>query len=168
MLATFGILAASVCRGQQASPTPAPTPPPGGQAVWRCESPGGIYEVSLRAIVSVSSHEYVVDGTARVTEVNVDTNGSMAVRFYYLEPVTATSPFGIGQATLDKAQELAKEALDRGGQGDVWKRVMKSYPTTTHARTIEYRIESKAQIQKLFESAETAFRFGRNTTFKVQ
>jgi hypothetical protein len=168
LLAALGVLTAMPMWGQQPLPAPSATPPPGAQPVWRCELPGGIYEVLLRAIVSVSSHEYIVDGTARVTEVNIDTNGSLAVRFYYLEPITATSPFGIGQATLDKAQELAKEALDRSGQGDIWKRVMKNYPTTTHARTVEYRIESKAELQKLFESAETAFRFGRNTTFKSQ
>ena len=60
--------------------------------MWRCELPGGIYEVALRSIISVSSHEYIVDGAARVTEVNVDTNGSMVVRFYLLEPITPTSP----------------------------------------------------------------------------
>ena len=67
---------------------------PGGLPVWRCELPGGIYEVALRSIVSVSTHEYIVDGAARVTEANVDTTGSMTVRFYFLEPITPTSPLG--------------------------------------------------------------------------
>lgn len=149
-------------------PQATPTPMPGGLPVWRCELPGGIYEVALRSIVSVSSHEYVVDGAARVTEVNVDTTGSMTVRFYYLEPITPTSPLGIGQSTINKAQEMAKELMDRTGQGEVWQKVVKNYPTTTHARTIEYRLESQDQLEKLFQSAETAFRLNRNTTFKLQ
>ena len=146
--------------------SPSPTPLPGGLPVWRCELPGGTYEVALRSIVSVSSHEYIVDGAARVTEVNVDTTGSMTVRFYFLEPISATSPFGVGQSTLDKMQELAHEASDRTGQSDVWKKVVKSYPTTTHAHTIEYRIESLDSLTKIFNSAEGAFRTGRTTLFK--
>jgi len=135
--------------------------------MWRCELPGGIYSVALRSIVSVSSHEYVVDAAARVTEVNIDTNGSMTARFYFMEPNTLTSPLGLGQSTLDKVQELAKEAADRTGQSDLWRKVVKNYPTTTHAHTIEYRLDSKEQLKKLFESAETAFRLNRNTTLKI-
>lgn len=150
---------------QTASPTPAPDPP--RQPMWRCELPGGIYEVALRAIISVSSHEYIVDGAARVTEVNVDTSGSMTVRFYFLEPITPTSPLGVGQSALDKMQDLAKEVAGRTGQDEIWQKVVKSYPATTHARTIEYRLESSAQLDQLFKSAETAFRLGRNTTFKL-
>src|SRR5215210_5374856 len=135
--------------------------------MWRCELPGGIYSVALRSIVSVSSHEYVVDAAARVTEVNIDTNGSMTARFYFMEPNTLTSPLGVGQSTLDKVQELAKEAADRTGQSDLWRKVVKNYPTTTHAHTIEYRLDSKEQLKKLFESAETAFRLNRKPTLKI-
>jgi hypothetical protein len=158
------VLAFTEVRAQDSQATP--TPMPGGLPVWRCELPGGIYEVALRSIVSVSSHEYIVDGAARVTEVNVDTTGSMTVRFYYLEPITPTSPLGIGQSTINKVQEMGKELMDRTGQGEVWQKVVKNYPTTTHARTIEYRLESQDQLDKLFQSAETAFRLNRNTTFK--
>ncbi len=165
---TIAVLVASlIAHAQEAQPTGSATPMPGGLPVWRCELPGGIYEVALRSIVSVSTHEYIVDGAARVTEANVDTTGSMTVRFYYLEPIVATSPLGIGQSTLNKVQELGKEAMDRTGQGEIWQKVMKSYPATTHARTIEYRVETRDQLDKIFKSAETAFRLNRNTTLKV-
>ena len=166
-IACIILLAAAFARAQDAQPPASATPMPGGLPVWRCELPGGIYEVALRSIVSVSTHEYIVDGAARVTELNVDTTGSTTVRFYYLEPITPTSPLGIGQSTLNKVQELAHEAMDRTGQGEVWQKVVKSYPTTTHARTIEYRVESKDQIDKIFKSAEAAFRSNRSTTLKV-
>ena len=117
---------------------PATNPPAAAILLFRAKLPGGTYEVSVRSIVAVTSHEYLVDGIARVTEVNIDTTGSLLARFYFLEPVTPTSPLGIGQATLDKAQELLKQAADKTGQ-DVWKKVVKNYPTTTHARTVEYR-----------------------------
>ena len=134
--------------------------------MWRCELPGGTYEVAIRSIVSVSTHEYVVDGAARVTELNIDTQGNMAVRFYYIEPLTPKSPLGIGQSALDKVSDLTKEAAERTGQDEIWKRVVKNYPTTTHAHTIEYRLDSEDELKKTFTSVQTAFETGRGSTFK--
>ena len=128
-----------------ATGTPSATPSPTNILMWRCNLPGGSYSVALRSIVSVSSHEYVVDGVARVTEVNIDTNGSALARFYYIEPNTPTAPLGIGSGTIEKAQQLLQEGADRSGQ-DVWKKVVKNYPTTTHARTIEYRVTDKETL----------------------
>ncbi len=149
------------------SPTPSPTPEPTRQPLWRCELPGGTYEVALRAVISVSTHDYIVDSAARVTEVNIDTSGNLAVRFYYIEPNTPNSPVGFGQSAINKAQELAKEIAGRTGQDDAWQKVMKTYPGSTHAHTVEYRLDSKEQINKVFESAERAFRLGQNTTLKL-
>ena len=132
--------------------------------MWRCNLPGGSYSVALRSIVSVSSHEYVVDGLARVTEVNIDTTGSALVRFYYIEPNTPNTPGGIGAGTLQKAQELLTQGAEMSGQ-DAWKKVVKNYPTTTHARTIEYRITDKDTLTKLYASAEGALRLNQNTVF---
>ena len=123
--------------------------------------------MATRAIISVSRHEYVVDGVARVTEVNVDTQGNMAVRFYYIEPNTAKAPLGVGQSALDRVSDLAKEAAQRAGGADVWKRVIKSYPTTTHAHTIEYRVESDEELKKIFASVQNAFESGRGETLKL-
>lgn len=159
------LTAAPLLRAQ--TPTPNPTPPPTNIAMWRCNLPGGSYSVALRSIVSVSSHEYVVDAVARVTEVNIDTTGVALVRFYYIEPNTLNTPLGVGAATLEKAQQLLQEGADRSGQ-DVWKKVVKNYPTTTHARTIEYRVTDKATLTKLYESAESALRLNRNTTFEAK
>jgi hypothetical protein len=153
------------------------TPPPSGSPeagsspdsalIWRCELPGGTYEVSIRAIVSVSSHQYVVDNVARVVEVNIDTSGNMAARFYYIEPNAPKTGLPVGQAAIDRASDLAKEAAERVGQDDVWKRVIKSYPTTTHAHTVEYRVESEEQLKKIFDSIENAFQTRRGGTFKL-
>ena len=147
------------------TPAPGATPAPGtAMPMWRANLPGGAYSVALRSIVSVSTHEYIVDAVARVTEVNIDTAGSALVRFYYIEPTTPAAPLGLGTATIEKAQELLQEGAERTGQ-DVWKKVAKSYPLTTHARTVEYRLASKETLQKLFDSAESAFRLGKNTVF---
>ena len=134
--------------------------------LFRAKLPGGTYEVAVRSIVAVTSHEYLVDGVARVTEVNIDTGGSLLARFYYLEPTTPNSPLGLGQATLDKAQELLKQAAEKTGQ-DVWKKVVKNYPTTTHSRTVEYRVVEKDQLNKIYEAAEEAFRMQKNKSITI-
>jgi hypothetical protein len=156
-----------IALAQEASPTPSPSPT--RIPMWRCDLQGGTYEVAIHSIISVSTHEYLVDGVARVTEMNIDTPGSLAVRFYYLEPLTSSSPLGIGQSTIDKAKEIAEEAAGRINPGDEppWEKVVKNYPTTTHAHTIEYRVDSKDQLQTLFNSAEQAFRLGQNTQIKL-
>ena len=150
------------------TPATPPTTNAGTSAItlFRAKLPGGTYEAAVRAIVAVTSHEYIVDGVARVTEVNIDTSGSLLARFYYLEPVQPNSPLGIGQATLDKAQELLKQAADKTGQ-DAWKKVVKNYPTTTHARTVEYRVVEKADLNKIYEAAEEAFRLQKNRSITI-
>ena len=143
--------------GGTTSPAAAPTPMPAATVaatrnLWTCTLPGGTYQVLVSAILSVSTHEYVVDGAARVTEVNVDTSGQFALRFYYIEPAVASGPGGLGAATLGKVQSLLTEAADRSGS-DAWKKVVKSYPVTTHARTIEFRVGNKDSLTKIFTSA---------------
>lgn len=165
LVCALGLLAAAASFAQ--APAATPVIDPARQPHWRCELPGGVYDVALRSIVSVSSHEYIVDAAARVTEVNVDTNGAMTVRFYFLEPLTTTAPLGIGQSALDRIQELTKEATTRTGTDFVWQKVIKNYPATTHARTIEFRLESKDQLARLLASAEKAFRTGVDTAFKL-
>ncbi len=159
---------AAIAHGQTPSPSPSPSETPEPRLpYWRCELPGGTYEVAIRSIVSVSSHEYIVDGAARVNEINVDTLGNMSARFYYLEPTAAKSPVGVGQSAIDRISELAKEAGQRVGADQVWRRVVKTYPTTTHAHSIEYRVESEEQLKQIFSSAQSAFESGRTTTFKL-
>jgi hypothetical protein len=120
--------------------------------------------VLLPAITAVSRHEYVVDVIARVNEVNVDTQGNMAARFYFIEPNTPKAPAGIGQSALDRASELAREVAQQTNGDEAWKRVVKSYPTTTHAHTIEYRVKSQDQLNKIFSSVQAAFETGKGST----
>lgn len=154
-LGAIGLLAAPLAAKAQAQ-DPAPTKVRNAIALFSCVTPGGTYKVAVRAIISVSSHEYVVDGT-RVTEVNIDTGGNALVRFYHLEILPTQAPLGIGQGALDKLNSAAKELSSRTETSDVWKKVVKSYPTSTHAHTIEYRLAEKSELMKIFESANEAF-----------
>ena len=98
----------------------------------------------------------------------MDTTGNMALRFYYIEPKTPEAPGGIGQSAIDRAKELAKDIAGRSGQDDVTKRAAKTYPTTTHSHTIEYRLLNEDQIKKVMASASAAFHTGSGSSLKVQ
>jgi hypothetical protein len=149
------------------TPTPAPQQPVNSpRPIWRCNMPGGTYQVLVSAMLSVSSHEYVVDGAARVTEVNVDTTGQLAVRFYYIESAVTSGPGGIGAATIGKVQGLLAEAAERSGT-DAWKKVVKSYPVTTHARTVEYRVAERESLDKIFASASRCLTTGRPEEVRI-
>ena len=136
---------------------------------WRCELPGGVYMVSLPSISSVSTHEYVVDGAARVTELTVATNSAVVARFYYIEPMVPKTSTGVADVVMDKVQQQASDAAAKAGVEEVWKKVGKNYawPNTTHAHTVEYRLESVDQVKKLQTSLENAMRTGADTRIKV-
>ena len=166
------ILSGSASQGQvpsaAASPAQQASSSSRPDALWRCELPGGVYLVALRSIVSVSSHEFVVDAAARVTEVTVATASTVEARFYFLEPLTANAPAPIAP-TLEQLQQRAQDLAAAHGPADaVWQKVIKNYPTTTHAHTVEYRLASKADLQSLRQSLEQAWTTGRGANFKIE
>lgn len=147
--------------------TPTPTPTRSGEIpTWMVTLPGGTYRVALSAITAVSQHEYIVDGAARVTEVNVSTRGTETVRFYFIEPNVPQAPGGVGQSAVEMIKERAQEAVSRAGADDAWSKVVKNYPITTHARTVEYRLSNKESLIKLFESVQNSWVKNRPATFK--
>jgi len=164
-----------------ASPSPSPSTTPDPDApmpgapefetitYWKAELPGGTYIIAHDSVNGVSSHEYVLDGAARVTEVNISTSGVMQPRFYYIEPLTPNVPTNAGQGAADRAKSALEEAASRLLPGDpVWAKVIKMYPTTTHAGTIEYRIETKQQLENLYKSLESSWIAGRSEIFRPE
>ncbi len=123
----------------------------GIQGFWEAELPGGKFLVRLDTISSVSQHQYVVDGTARVFEVTVDTTGSQTARFYYIEAVAEGSPLAIGKNAMDRLKSVAEGVTERTGTDEVWTQVVKNYPTTTHSRTAEFRLDSKEVLDKIYK-----------------
>jgi hypothetical protein len=162
-LAAFAIAAplASVM-AQQTSPTPDQV----RRGIWRAELPGGEYIVLLSAINSVSLHEYVVDGAARVAEVNISTSGSQLARFYFIEPYPPKPPVPAGQTVLSALDNKVNEVSARLGTDEIRTKVVKSYPTSTHAHTVEYRLVDRDSLNKLFDSIEEAWLNGRAGSFK--
>jgi len=149
---------------QDSSPTPTPSPTPSRLPIWECDLPGGKYLVAVRSIVSVSKHEYLVDGV-RIVEVNVDTDGNMAVRFYYIAPPVSNS--SVVQDAMDAAKEAADTITGKATPERPWEKVVKTYPTTTHAHTIEYRLNHENDTDTILNSASQALREMKSYTVKV-
>ena len=159
-------------RNNANNPNPAPAASPTGTVspianrFWRCELPGGVFLVNLNNIQSISTHEYIVDGAARVTEVTVATASSVEGRFYYLEPVTPSAVGATLQQLQQHVQDLAANHVDDNDK--VWEKVVKNYPTTTHAHTVEYRLTTKENLEQLYASLETAWMSGKGASLQTQ
>lgn len=134
---------------------------------WKATLPGGEYMVALNSISSIAKHTYIVDGAARVFEVTVADKSSAIARFYFIEPVTDSSPINSGQVVLDRLKSVTKEASERLGAGDVWDQVIKNYPSSTHAKTVEFRLSVKSNIDSIYSSIARAWERGRGENFKV-
>ena len=119
------------------------------------------------AIHSISKQEYITSGF-RGVEINIVTAGSGLLRIYHSRPlklgelqaamddgaaaagVPSTiqrSPVPPGvQAMADRASGIA-EAMTSDT-------VMKEYPLATHARTIEYRVQTRSELLDLFDELQ--------------
>lgn len=170
-------VAAAGLSAQTPTPSPSPSPTPGENGedqsgetnydtvtYWKAELPGGTYVVAHDSINGVSSQQYILDGAARVTEVNVSTSGTLQPRFYFIEPVSIPGPAGDTATQVMSAAKVAASAVIPSDP--LWAKVVKQYPVTTHAGTIEYRLETKAQLDALYTSLEQSWISGRTETYR--
>ncbi len=159
--ATMGGLAA------QAPGVPDPAAegtPEGRKGIWEATLPGGTYMVALNRVTSVSRHKYLLDGSLIVDEVTIDTTGQALVRFYHLTP--AGGPPAVGDTVERNKGIFETPAVSPGG--DLRDMVVKKYPDTTHARTVEYRLMSEQQLTGLFNSAKEAWLSGKGARYSVR
>jgi hypothetical protein len=156
---------------------PRPAPQPGEENTgvtdtaarnpfWQASVGGGHYMVRIDRIASISRHRYLLDGAVIVDEVTVDTAGQALARFYHLAPVTdAVGNESVGRIA-DRGRELLDQAAGRAGT-DAQNMVIKKYPETTHAKTIEFRVETPEQLTALYNSLRTAVETGRGRELNV-
>ena len=133
---------------------------------WQGNMPGGNYLVALSKITSISKHEYLLDGNLIITEVTIDTLGDTTLRVYQITPAAQYGTL----ATPRKVIERGKDLLDRAGQrtgADVQNMVHKQYPTTTHSKTIEFRLKDLQTLDALHSSVRTAWMSGKGRKFTI-
>lgn len=132
---------------------------------WEATVPGGSFLVALSSIRNVSLHQYLVDGSVKVHEVVVATDSSTIARFYFGEVMSSTS--GIASLT-ERAKGVASTVSSRIAGTDVTKMVQKNYPASTHAHTVEYRIEYLDDLMKLHSSVRNAWYNSAGTKFTIR
>jgi hypothetical protein len=152
-----------------------PAPPANGEArtedsevpnrFWQARMSGGHFMVALDRI---SRHQYVLNGNAVVDEVTVDTLGQSLARFYFIRPLTDTMTGSNTGAVAGGVAARAQEIVNRGAAiagTNAHEMVVKTYPDTTHARSIEYRVHSAESLGALYDSVRTAWERGKGRRF---
>ena len=135
---------------------------------WQATLAGGHYMVALDRISAISRHKYVLDGAVIVDEVTIDALGQALARFYFIQPISAAAGGTAAGAAAARLSERGQELLDRAASNagtDLHQMVVKKFPETTHARTIEYRLLSEEQLSALHQSARAAWESGRGRKF---
>jgi hypothetical protein len=169
LLLLAGLVAGSVQLRAQEDPA-APDKPgdsPGPNRFWQASLSGGHYMVALDRISAVSRHKYLLDGAVIVDEVTVDALGQALARFYFISPVTDAAPGNAVGEIAKRGRELVEKAADRIGT-DAQNMVIKKYPDTSHARTIEFRILSEKELAALYSSVRSAWETGRGRQFSAK
>lgn len=135
---------------------------------WQASVGGGHYMVALDRISAISRHKYVLNGNLLVDEVTVDSLGQALVRFYCISPLTdalgGSATADAAARVVDRGRELVDKAAGTLGTG-AHQMVVKNYPDTTHARTIEYRVLSESELGALYNSVRTAWESGKGRRF---
>ncbi len=137
--------------------------------LWQGKLNGGNYTVRCTAIIALSKHEYISDGVARVVEVNLSLNSAMVVRFYFLEPYkpqSGSDTAGTATQVLDKAKGLFEQASGNISPDLATPKVVKNYPASTHAHTIEFSLKDEARLNSLYGSLERAMETGQGRTWR--
>lgn len=120
---------------------------------WEIETRTGNFIARLDQISAVSMHEYYIDGSVKVYECSVDTQGGMLARFYYLEPVGAGGGIISNSSALKHLQNVANQTVEKVSGDDPGTLVTKHYPTTTHAKTAEFRFKKASSIKRIYSHA---------------
>jgi hypothetical protein len=134
---------------------------------WQATLSGGNYRVALGRIVSVSRHKYALDGALIVDEVTVDTVGQALARFYFITPLTDSAADNAVSSLASHGRELIDRAAQRTGSG-IQNMVVKKYPETSHAKSIEYRILSESELTALYTSISNAWESGKGRQFSAK
>jgi hypothetical protein len=177
MLALSVVLLASPRPLHAQTPTPAPAAnnkiddSQQQNRFWQASVGGGHYMVALDRISAISRHKYLLDGAIIVDEVTVDALGQALARFYFLTPVSsALTGNGLGNAAsriVERGRDIIdNKAADAGT--DVHNMVVKKFPETTHAHTIEYRVLSAEELGALYNSVRTAWETGKGRKFTIK
>ncbi|MEO8613951.1 MAG: hypothetical protein ABI600_02330 [Luteolibacter sp.] len=152
--------------GTDATPTAIKGDSAGPNRFWQATLAGGHYMIALDRITSISRHKYVLDGSLIVDEVTIDSVGQALARFYFIRPITDAMDSNVATQLADQGKELIDKVAKRGGT-EVQNMVVKKYPETTHAKSIEYRLLTEGELGSLYDSVRNSWESGKGRKFST-
>jgi len=154
----LGIALTVLCLPRGDAQTPGPNQPPGNpqgtQAPegWRgflsIDYQGGRFVMPYGHIVSISRASFLIDGGGKVHEVTIDTSGGVIARYYFLESLLENNPLNAAQIVNTRMKNLGSLAEERSGESA--RQVIKHYPDTTHAKTVEFNLSKMEHLDAIF------------------
>jgi hypothetical protein len=135
---------------------------------WQCNINGGEIMVAVDRIGSISKSQFLLDGGLLCTEVTIDTLGGQSLtRIYHVVPATQATPANAASRIVDRAKEVVDNSANRAGVR-LHEMVQKTYPTTTHAHTVEFRVMDLADLEALYASLKATWTSGKGRTFTIR
>jgi len=71
-----------------------------------------------------------------------------------------------GTQAVERAKGMFEQAAGRVSPTLTDPKVVKSYPASTHAHTVEFVLKEEARLNSLFQSLERGFRSGQGRIWK--
>ena len=120
-----------------------------------------VFAANPETFVSAGLHEYIVH-PYRVLELSVAFSGEgNRLRIYAMEALNpeelANNPNEHLQAAQDRGARSARQAVDPGSSVSTPRDVVKNYPQTTHAGTVEFLLPAFSDVEDAHETLINAF-----------
>ncbi|HBE21873.1 MAG TPA: hypothetical protein DDW21_00100 [Verrucomicrobiales bacterium] len=140
----------------------------GNNRFWQGNINGGEIMVAVDRIGAISKTQFLLDGGLLCTEVVIDTLGGQSLtRIYHVVPASEAVAANAATKIVDRAKEVLDNNAARAGS-KLHELVQKSYPATTHAHTVEFRVMQLQDLEALYASLKNAWTSGKGRNFTVK
>jgi hypothetical protein len=141
---------------------------PSNKRFWQCNINGSELMVAVDRIGSISKTQYILDGGLLCTEVTIDTLGGQSLtRIYHVVPATEGMAANAATKLVERAKEVVDKNAGRAGT-KMHEMVQKTYPATTHAHTVEFRVMDVQDLEALYSSLKATWVSGQGRTFTIK
>jgi hypothetical protein len=135
---------------------------------WVCNIRGSELMIAVDRISAISKTQYVLDGGLIIDEVVIETTGGQALnRIYSIRPVTDAMAQNSASKIIDRVRDVTAERGSRMGT-NLHEMVEKNYPTTSHARTVEFRVVAPEDLDVLYASVKNTWITGKGRVFTIK
>ena len=128
--------------------------------LWRARIGDAVTAIPLVNIEHYGIQDYLLDNQTKIRELTITLKSRSMVRIYHILPLG-----GLNSGAAQRLQQLpGTGTAARKIQGMDKQLPIKTYPTTTHEKMVEYRVPKAEHVDKLFDSLDTVMvtYLGRN------